>query len=104
MLPKTAKKILLHLIKNNFDFNGTDEIAKKLESMNKYGFKVEYHGEDVVLETDVHRFDYYDQGNLMDYIYISKSKAKDKNKLNLIPEALKSKVTYDDVDFNVSSF
>lgn len=30
MLPKTAKKILLHLIENNFNFNGTDEIVKKL--------------------------------------------------------------------------
>ena len=54
----------------------TGEIAKKLESMNKYGFKVEYHGEEVVLETDVYRFDYYDQGNLMDYIYISKDLQK----------------------------
>lgn len=54
----------------------TDEIAEKLESMNKYGYKVEYHGEEVVLGTEVYRFDYYDQGNLMDYIYISKDLQK----------------------------
>ncbi len=54
----------------------TDEIAKKLESMNKYGFKVKYQGEEVVLETQVYRFDYYDQGTLMDYIYISKDLQK----------------------------
>ena len=54
----------------------TDEIAKKLESMNKYGFKVKYHGEETILKTKVYRFDYYDQGNLMDYIYISKDLQK----------------------------
>jgi len=54
----------------------TDEIAKKLESMNKYGFKVKYKGEETVLETQVYRFDYYDQETLMDYIYISKDLQK----------------------------
>ncbi len=54
----------------------TDEIAKKLETMNKYGFKVKYQGEEVILKTQVYRFDYYDQGTLIDYVYISKDLQK----------------------------
>ena len=40
----------------------------------------------------------------MDYIFISKEKSKDKNKLNLVPEALKSKITCEDIAFEIGNF
>ncbi len=55
----------------------TDEIAKKLESMSKIDFEVKYEGEESVLGTEAYLFGYYDnQGNMNDYIYISKDLQK----------------------------
>ena len=91
-----AKNSINFLIK----FEALNKNKKTIRAMAKEGF---HFSTDL---TNVEKIKKTEETNLhiMDYIFIAKSKAKDKNKLNLVPEALKSKITYDDVDFNVSSF
>lgn len=56
--------------------------------------------------TNVEKLKRYEETNLhiMDYIFISKTKANSKNKLDIVPEALKAKVVLEDIAFNVGNF